>query len=99
MSDSEKDLVLAKQVESIEKRLAKLEDRSQSDSEKVHGLEKAIVKTDVLLENLTKAIQDLVTRGEFTPVKMIVFGLAATILSSSVAAIFCSRSLRFSADC
>lgn len=86
MSDGEKDFSNRKELDSLQSQIDKLEASHQQDREKRHTLEKALVKTDVLLENLTKAIQDLVTRGEFTPVKLIVFGLAATILSSAVAA-------------
>lgn len=87
MSDGEKDLGLLKQIEAMQNRLDKLEDEVQEDREKRHQLEKALVKNDVVLETLTKAIQDLVTRAEFTPVKLIAFGLAASVLSSSIAAI------------
>lgn len=93
MSDGEKqnNAALARTVEHLEERLSKFEDNYARDKDRLHAtlsnIEKDVVKTETVLTNLNKSVQELVTRGEFTPVKLIVFGLAGTILSSAVASL------------
>lgn len=47
----------------------------------------AIVRLQEQLSSLQKDVSELVTRAEFAPVKMIVYGLATAVMSSVLMAI------------
>ncbi|EGC0267557.1 hypothetical protein H8U31_001308 [Salmonella enterica] len=46
------------------------------------------------MSNLEVIIRDLVTKAEFTPVKLVVYGLAGTVLSSVLMALIATVVIR-----
>lgn len=53
----------------------------------VSRIDNAVARLEEQVKNMEKAIDDLVTRAEFTPVKLIAYGLAAGAMSAVVMAI------------
>lgn len=58
-----------------------------NQSEEIRELSNNVVRLQEQVATLQTAVKDLVTRVEFTPVKLIAYGLAGTILSSVLMAI------------
>lgn len=58
-----------------------------NQSEDIRELSNHVVRLQEQVATLQAAVKDLVTRVEFTPVKLIAYGLAGTILSSVLMAI------------
>ena len=58
-----------------------------NQSEEIRELSTNVVRLQEQVATLQTAVKDLVTRVEFTPVKLIAYGLAGTILSSVLMAI------------
>lgn len=58
-----------------------------NQSEDIRELSNNVVRLQEQVATLQAAVKDLVTRVEFTPVKLIAYGLAGTILSSVLMAI------------
>lgn len=58
-----------------------------NQSEDIRELSNHVVRLQEQVATLQVAVKDLVTRVEFTPVKLIAYGLAGTILSSVLMAI------------
>lgn len=58
-----------------------------NQSEDIRELSNNVVRLQEQVSTLQTAVKDLVTRVEFTPVKLIAYGLAGTILSSVLMAI------------
>ena len=58
-----------------------------NQSEDIRELSNNVVRLQEQVATLQTAVKDLVTRVEFTPVKLIAYGLAGTILSSVLMAI------------
>lgn len=58
-----------------------------NQSEDIRELSNHVVRLQEQVATLQASVKDLVTRVEFTPVKLIAYGLAGTILSSVLMAI------------
>lgn len=58
-----------------------------NQSEDIRELSNNVVRLQEQVATLQTSVKDLVTRVEFTPVKLIAYGLAGTILSSVLMAI------------
>ena len=58
-----------------------------NQSEEIRELSNNVVRLQEQVATLQTSVKDLVTRVEFTPVKLIAYGLAGTILSSVLMAI------------
>jgi translation elongation factor EF-1beta len=52
-----------------------------------HDNDNMLARLDERVKHIEKMVTTLITRVEFTPVKMIAFGLAALILCSVLAAV------------
>lgn len=57
------------------------------ENEELRKLGENVVRLQEQVATLQATVKDLVTRVEFTPVKIIAYGLAGTILSSVLMAI------------
>lgn len=57
------------------------------ENEELRKLGENVVRLQEQVATLQATVKDLVTRVEFTPVKLIAYGLAGTILSSVLMAI------------
>lgn len=58
-----------------------------SNSEVVRKLNENVIRLQEQVSTLQNTVKDLVTRAEFTPVKMIAYGLATAVMSSVIMAI------------
>jgi hypothetical protein len=52
------------------------------DNEELRKLSENVIRLQEQVSSLQNTVKDLVTRAEFTPVKMIAYGLATAIMSS-----------------
>lgn len=57
------------------------------ENEDVRKLTESVIRLQEQMSSLQTTVKELVTRAEFTPVKMIAYGLAASVLSSVLMAI------------
>lgn len=57
------------------------------DNEDLRKLSENVIRMQEQIKTLQETIKDLVTRAEFTPVKMIAYGLATAVMSSVMMAI------------
>lgn len=57
------------------------------DNDDLRKLSENVVRLQEQVGNLQNTVKDLVTRAEFTPVKMIAYGLATAVMSSVMMAI------------
>lgn len=57
------------------------------NSEEVRKLNENVIRLQEQVATLQNTVKDLVTRAEFTPVKMIAYGLATAVMSSVIMAI------------
>lgn len=55
--------------------------------EEIHKIDNSVVVLQTKVEGLEKKVDDLVTRAEFTPVKMIAYGLATAVGTSVMMAL------------
>lgn len=58
-----------------------------SNSEEMRKLGENVIRLQEQVATLQNAVKDLVTRAEFTPVKMIAYGLATAVMSSVIVAL------------
>lgn len=58
-----------------------------SNSEELRKLGENVIRLQEQVGTLQNTVKDLVTRAEFTPVKMIAYGLATAVMSSVIMAI------------
>lgn len=59
----------------------------ESNSDEVRKINENVIRLQEQVAVLQNTVKDLVTRVEFTPVKVITFGLAGTILTSVLGAL------------
>lgn len=57
------------------------------DNEDLRKLSEDVVRMQEQVKTMQEVIKDLITRAEFTPVKMIAYGLATAVMSSVMMAI------------
>lgn len=57
------------------------------DNEDLRKLSENVIRLQEQVSTLQNTVKDLVTRAEFTPVKMIAYGLATAVMSSVIMAI------------
>lgn len=57
-------------------------------------LNENVIRLQEKVSNLEATVRDLVTRAEFTPVKLVVYGLAGTVLSSVLMALIATVVIR-----
>ncbi|EAM6792303.1 hypothetical protein E0G74_00915 [Salmonella enterica] len=53
-----------------------------------------VIRLQEKVSNLEGVVRDLVTKAEFTPVKLVVYGLAGTVLSSVLMALIATVVIR-----
>lgn len=73
--------------EAMSARLAHIEVQLVQQTREITDLkvEMSVLKSE--LRDMKEAIKSLITRPEFTPVKMLAYGMAGTILSSALVAL------------
>jgi hypothetical protein len=57
-------------------------------------LNESVIRLQEKVSNLEATVRDLVTKAEFTPVKLVVYGLAGTVLSSVLMALIATVLIR-----
>lgn len=57
------------------------------DNDDLRKLSENVIRLQEQVSTMQSTIKDLVTRAEFTPVKMIAYGLATAVMSSVMMAI------------
>lgn len=57
------------------------------NAEDIRKLNENVIRMQEQVATLQNTVRDLVTRAEFTPVKMIAYGLATAVMSSVIMAI------------
>lgn len=57
------------------------------DNDDLRKLSENVIRMQEQVSTMQSTIKDLVTRAEFTPVKMIAYGLATAVMSSVMMAI------------
>lgn len=65
-----------------------------SNTEELRKLSESVVRLEEKVSTLQSTVKDLITRAEFTPVKMIAYGLATAVLSSVVMALLAKVIMR-----
>jgi hypothetical protein len=70
-----------------ERRMVELENKTAASVKVEADHEKRISRTELLIETIKEKAEEYVSRQEFTPVRMIVYGLAVTALTGLVSAI------------
>lgn len=68
-------------------RLSDLESRAEANEGRGMDHEKRVTRLEVLYESMKESSKEFITRQEFTPIRMIVYGLAATALTGLLSAI------------
>lgn len=63
-------------------------------SDEIQKLTENVIRLQEKVSNLEGVVRDLVTRAEFTPVKLVVYGLAGTVLSSVLMALIATVVIR-----
>lgn len=71
----------------IERRIEDLEGAEEVLIRQGTDYEKRITRLEINYENFKEKASEFVTRQEFTPIRMIVYGLAATALTGLLSAI------------
>lgn len=71
----------------IERRLAELESKVAEHGRTSAEHEKRLTRAELLHENLKELAKEFISRQEFTPIRMIVYGLGATALTGLLSAI------------
>jgi len=59
----------------------------KDEYEELRQLSDSMIRMEEQMKTMQNTIRDLVTRAEFTPVKMIAYGLATAVMSSVLMAI------------
>jgi|GEM_PF-2813849 hypothetical protein len=62
-------------------------ERLERDSDEIRELSDNVIRLQEQISTLQGMVKIYVTRAEFTPVKMIVYGLAGTVMTSVLLAI------------
>ena len=70
-----------------EKRLGDLEQHAIKADKASLEVDRRVTRLEINFENFRERAQEFVTRQEFTPIRMIVYGLAATALTGLLSAI------------
>ncbi len=60
---------------------------SEATRDEIHAIDKNVATLALEVEALKAAVKEMITRTEFMPVKMIVYGLATALMSSVFMAI------------
>ncbi|EAM1616338.1 hypothetical protein EU642_22130 [Salmonella enterica] len=60
----------------------------------VQKLTENVIRLQEKVSNLENLVRELVTKAEFTPVKLVVYGLAGTVLSSVLMALIATVVIR-----
>lgn len=71
----------------VERRLHELETASTKAESSGIDLDRRVTRLEINFENAKERAKEFVTRQEFTPIRMIVYGLAATALTGLLSAI------------
>lgn len=59
----------------------------RDEYEELRQLSNTVIRMEEQIKTMQDTLKDLVTRAEFTPVKMIAYGLATAVMSSVIMAI------------
>lgn len=70
-----------------QRRMKDLEDGQEKCDRAGTDFERRVTRLEINYENFKERAQEFVTRQEFTPIRMIVYGLAATALTGLLSAI------------
>ena len=70
-----------------QRRLKELEDADNRRDQTMLELDRRTTRLEINYENFKEKTAEFITRQEFTPVRMIVYGLATTALTGLLAAI------------
>lgn len=60
---------------------------SQDMEDELRELDKNVIRLQEQVKSLQATIEELVTKAEFTPVKLIAYGLATAVMSSVIMAL------------
>lgn len=60
----------------------------------LNKLNESVIRLQEKVSTLELVVRDLVTKAEFTPVKLVVYGLAGTVLSSVLMALIATVVIR-----
>ena len=71
----------------VERRLQDLEQDAESSNRHRQEVDRRVTRLEINFENFKERAAEFVTRQEFTPIRMIVYGLAATALTGLLSAI------------
>lgn len=71
----------------VERRLQDLEQDVESSNRERQEVDRRVTRLEINFENFKERAAEFVTRQEFTPIRMIVYGLAATALTGLLSAI------------
>ena len=71
----------------IERRLQDLEQTAEKGERTSQDTDRRLTRLEINFENFKERAAEFVTRQEFTPIRMIVYGLAATALTGLLSAI------------
>lgn len=71
----------------VERRLSDLEEASSKGETSYIDIDRRLTRLEINFENAKERAKEFVTRQEFTPIRMIVYGLAATALTGLLSAI------------
>ena len=71
----------------VERRLDDLERDAEGTNRDQQEVDRRVTRLEINFENFKERAAEFVTRQEFTPIRMIVYGLAATALTGLLSAI------------
>ena len=71
----------------VERRLDDLERDAEGTNRHQQEVDRRVTRLEINFENFKERAAEFVTRQEFTPIRMIVYGLAATALTGLLSAI------------
>lgn len=60
---------------------------SQDMEDELRELDKNVIRLQEQVKSLQATVEELVTKAEFTPVKLIAYGLATAVMSSVIMAL------------
>ncbi|EPT1451946.1 hypothetical protein ACVOZ6_003534 [Escherichia coli] len=64
------------------------------NEDQLRKLNENVIRLQEKVATLENVVRDLVTKAEFTPVKLVVYGLAGTVLSSVLMALIATVVIR-----
>ncbi|EDL8065170.1 hypothetical protein CTA21_23925 [Salmonella enterica] len=64
------------------------------NDDQLRKLNENVIRLQEKVATLENVVRDLVTKAEFTPVKLVVYGLAGTVLSSVLMALIATVVIR-----